>query len=663
MESPENARFGLMTPTVKTFTVGTRPKQNPPFGGFFVFLSFGLAALCLNVRPGGFVVGSPTSQHTQMENVSCSRNTGFQASIDFQILLGEAIKKMENLDAEFLVDRERLLALRTRLEEGRFHLAVLGQFKRGKSTLLNAFLGQALLPTSVVPLTAIPTFLEYGPDVRIRVRYQDEKPVKEFTGASMEESVAILQGLVTEEGNPKNRLGLVQVEILHPAPILQHGVVLIDTPGIGSTFTHNTEATLHFLPQCDAALFVVSADPPLTEVEAEFLKAVKSRVARLFFIFNKIDYLDERERDAALTFFKKVLSEKIGADEEYPIFCLSARRGLDAKILDDSHLWTHSGLREVENHLVCFLASEKSNTLREALGRKVRDVIEDVLMRLRLSIKSLQMPLEDLERRLGVFARELRNAERERIAVQDLLGGDRKRTLELLEQEAEALRKRSAVHLERVVEASFSAMKDGDISEQAILDGLAEEVTMFFQTSAQEASRSFGLHVTETLRPHQRRADDLIELIRKAAAQLFEISYHAPDSSEAFAMKRRPHWVLRKRVPSLPIVVPEEALDRLLPATIRITRLKKRLSRQIDTLVRHNVENLRWATLQNLNDAFRRFGLTLDQRFQETIAATHGAIQAAYDKRKEHAEAIADDVSRFDAAATELAKICAEIQR
>ena len=195
------------------------------------------------------------------------------------------------------------------------------------------------------------------------------------------------------------------------------------------------------------------------------------------------------------------------------------------------------------------------------------------------------------------------------------------------------------------------------------MDALAEEVTTFFQDSAEEVSRGFGLHVTDTLRPHQERADELIELIRRAAAELFDIPYHAPESSEAFEMKRRPHWVLRKRVPNLPIVVPEEALDKLLPSGLRISRLKKRLSRQIDTLVRHNVENLRWATLQNLNDAFRRFGLTLDQRFQETIAATHGAIQAAYMKRKEHAEAIVEDVARLESAAETLTKICEEIQK
>lgn len=608
-------------------------------------------------------MSSVSVQNSRMEISTCSPDQADRDSIDFQILIGEALKKVDDLGAEFSADKDKLFSLRARLEQGRFHLAVLGQFKRGKSTLLNAFLGQALLPTSVVPLTAIPTFLQHGPEIRLRVSYQDERPAKEFSGESTQKLVDILQGIVTEEANPKNRLGVLEVDISHPAPILEHGVVLIDTPGIGSTFTHNTEATLNFLPQCDAALFVVSADPPLTEVEAEFLKEVKSRVARLFFIFNKVDYLNDQEKDAALSFFKRVLTEKLGANNDYPIFCVSARRGLDAKLFDDSELWTQSGLDEVENHLLCFLVSEKAKALSDALGQKVRDVLEDVVMRLRLLIRSLQMPREDLEQRLQIFVQELKNAERERLAAQDVLTGDRKRTLERLEQEAEDLRRKSAEHLERVVEASFSAMKDGDISEQEILDALAEEVTSFFQTSAEEVSSSFGVSVTETLRPHQQRADNLIELIRKAAAQLFDIPYHAPDSSQAFEMKRRPHWVLRKRVPTLPIVIPEEVIDKLLPAALRLSRLKKRLSRQIDTLVRHNVENLRWATFQNLNDAFRRFGLTLDQRFQETIAATHGAIQAAYVKRKEHVEAIADDVSSFEAASTDLAKIVTELQK
>lgn len=625
---------------------------------------------------------STTSSPPDLGTASCAQDAGFLASSSFQLLLGEASEKLEELGEEFVPAGDRLRFLRSRLEEGRFHLAVLGQFKRGKSSLLNALLGNSLLPTSVVPLTAIPTFVEYGPDLRIRVRYRNGKPEEEFAGKSVEEAAKILENFVTEEGNPKNRLGVMQVDILHPAPILQHGVVLIDTPGIGSTFTHNTKVTLNFLPQCDAALFVVSADPPLTEVEVEFLKAVNSKVERLFFIFNKIDYLSESERKAALGFFKKVLAEKTEVTGDYPVFSVSTRRGLDAKLLKDSGLWSESGLQEVENHLVCFLASEKAQALREALSRKAVDVLNDALMRLTLSMKSLRMPLEDLEKQLEIFAAELERADRERLTAQDLLVGDKKRTLELLEQECNDLRRQLSDELERTVEASLGDGKDSDTPEQVVLDTMAEAVLSFFQSTAEEAYNKFKLHVTETLRPHQQRADDLIERVRKAAADLFDISYRAYDTSEAFEIKSKPYWVLRKQVPSLPIVIREEDLDKvltklvtklhakykskllnkLLPENMMKNRQKDRLYRQIDTLVNHNVENLRWATLQNVKDAFQRFGLALDQRFEEIIAVTHGAIQAAYVKRKEQSAAIAAEVSRLEKAAKELELICARLQ-
>jgi hypothetical protein len=173
-----------------------------------------------------------------------------------------------------------------RLARGRFHLAVLGQFKRGKSTLLNALLGEAVLPTAVVPAYR-------HPDVHParRVHFQGQREPQDAQFQAVGQLGDFLAGFVTETGNPRNKLEVAQVEMFHPAALLGKGVVLIDTPGIGSTFRHNIEATLNLLPQCDAALFLVSADPPITEVEVEFLRQVRSKVARLFFILNKVEFL------------------------------------------------------------------------------------------------------------------------------------------------------------------------------------------------------------------------------------------------------------------------------------------------------------------------------------------------------------------------------------
>ncbi len=132
-------------------------------------------------------------------------------------------------------------ALRGRLEQGRLHLPVLGQFRRGKSTLLNALLGEPVLPTSVGPVTAIPPLVFSGEVTALVVHVDEGLPP--VVAAPGEPLPRFLDRFVTEGANPKNRPGVSHVEVWHLAPILRAGVVLIATPGIGSTFRHNTEAT------------------------------------------------------------------------------------------------------------------------------------------------------------------------------------------------------------------------------------------------------------------------------------------------------------------------------------------------------------------------------------------------------------------------------------
>ncbi|HOO47301.1 MAG TPA: dynamin family protein, partial [Deltaproteobacteria bacterium] len=177
------------------------------------------------------------------------------------VLIEQGVDILKNAGEELGHDADKISLLHERLLEGRFHLAVLGQFKRGKSTLLNALLGESILPASVIPLTAIPTFIRSG-SMMLKVTHASSGKQEEIPCKSREELISVLEQYVAEEKNPKNRLDVSQVDLYLPSPLLKKGVVLIDTPGIGSTHLHNTEATLNFLPQCDAALFLVSADPP-----------------------------------------------------------------------------------------------------------------------------------------------------------------------------------------------------------------------------------------------------------------------------------------------------------------------------------------------------------------------------------------------------------------
>lgn len=575
-------------------------------------------------------------------------------------LLQQTLVHLKNLGPDFIPDRRKIEALQERLAMERFHLAVLGQFKRGKSTLLNALIGEEILPTSVVPLTAVPTFLLWGPDVRARVTFLNDHPRAEISGKDATALTAFLAQFVTEAGNPENRKGVSHVEVFYPAPLLQKGVVLIDTPGIGSTFRHNTEATLNFLPQCDAALFLVSADPPITEVEVEFLKAVRAKVTRLFFIINKVDYLSNEEKDTLVRFVRNVLREQVGITGDPPVFCVSARQGLEARKSGKADLWTRSGLEEVRRYLIDFLARDKTNALREALGKKALDAVAEVLMRLRLATHSLEMPLAELDERLRVFETKMREAEQQRILVGDLLAGDRKRMVAFLEEQAENLRRKARVHLEKIVQDALARVGNG-FNESQLQEALAEAIPAFFEYELGEMARTFDLRVTEVLRPHQQRADDLIETVRKAAAELFDVPYHAPSSAGVFEMSRQPYWVTHKWETKLS-PIPDNLVTRLLPPEARRSKITTRLMRQVGDLVINNVENLRWATLQNLDQAFRRFSANLDERLQATIAATHGAIQAARARRLDQTETTAPEIARLRSVTAKLQEIQVKLE-
>jgi len=90
-------------------------------------------------------------------------------------ILALEVNRIRSFGPEYAPYAKMLGALVDRLDTGRFHLAVLGQFKRGKSTLINALLGEALLPSSVIPLTAIPTLIFHGNRRCVRVRFQGDR--------------------------------------------------------------------------------------------------------------------------------------------------------------------------------------------------------------------------------------------------------------------------------------------------------------------------------------------------------------------------------------------------------------------------------------------------------------------------------------------------------
>ena len=149
------------------------------------------------------------------------------------------------------------LRLRERVAEGVFYVASVGQFKRGKSTLLNALIGKSILPVGVPPVTAIVTLIRYGPELQARVR---------IASGTWERSISVesVAAYVSEQDNPGNIKRVTAIEIFAPNPLLANGMCLVDTPGVGSVIASNTQTTNEFIPHIDAALVVLGIDPPVS---------------------------------------------------------------------------------------------------------------------------------------------------------------------------------------------------------------------------------------------------------------------------------------------------------------------------------------------------------------------------------------------------------------
>jgi GTP-binding protein EngB required for normal cell division len=286
--------------------------------------------------------------------------------------------------------------LGARVAEGRFYVACVGQFKRGKSTLINALIGEAVLPTGYIPVTAVPTVIRFGEHPHARIRASNPSwlaiPISE------------LKQYVTEELNPENKKGVQGAEVFVPSPLLSSGMCFVDTPGLGSVFTGNTAATQAFIPHIDAALVVVGADPPLAGEELKLVEAVCRQVQDLILVLNKADRSTDAERAAAATFTRQTLVQRLQRDIG-PIFEVSAQeRAENRGPLRDWH--------KLSDTLQLLVDGSGRQLVSAACDRGLARLSEQLLVIVSESRDALRRPLEESERRIALMKETIAEAER-----------------------------------------------------------------------------------------------------------------------------------------------------------------------------------------------------------------------------------------------------------
>lgn len=311
-----------------------------------------------------------------------------------------------------------------------FEVAIVGEFKRGKSTLINALLGQEVLPADVLPATATLNRVTYSEEPYVQVEYKN--------GTSERVDIDQLENYVTKltrEAEEKAET-VKEATVYYDTDFCRNNVDIIDTPGLNDD-EQMTNVTLSILPKIDAAVFVISANSPFSQFEKDFLekKMLTSDVGRIIFVVNCFGTFSQEDENkivetvrSRITKYvmdkaKKVMGEdsrefavykrKIGTPR---VIGLYAKRALTAKTIEDEKLLEESNFPEFERALETMLTKERGVIALQILANKITNSGTEILRSVVMQENALMMANgEFMERYESAISEidEIRNKKRQ----------------------------------------------------------------------------------------------------------------------------------------------------------------------------------------------------------------------------------------------------------
>lgn len=322
--------------------------------------------------------------------------------------LGKLCEQLELQDSKKAVDTSR-----KKLTSHKFSVGIMGEFKRGKSTVINALLGQEIMPADILPCSATMNRVTYDLQPHAQVIKND--------GSVIDIPVDKIEEYVTKTNDEyAQRAEMVDEAIVYfPCQFCQNGVDIVDTPGLNDD-DRMDKISEETIPKLDAVIMVIVPGAPFSKSEAEFVrnKLMGSDLGRLMFLVNKIDTIRAKERERAVEDIRKriqtavldKMSEIYGDNsEEYMdakakvgnvrIFPISAANALDARMEGDLELLEESGIRKFEEALTYMLTTERGALELAAPLAVISRTSTDVLNAAETRKNGLQLSAEEFEKK------------------------------------------------------------------------------------------------------------------------------------------------------------------------------------------------------------------------------------------------------------------------
>jgi GTP-binding protein EngB required for normal cell division len=275
----------------------------------------------------------------------------------------QLLKKLEfAITKHGLVDyRGRLSAILDRMESNAYEIALFGRVSSGKSSLLNHIVGVDILPVGVNPITAIPTRIAFGATPRLLVQAAGQ--------ALQTLNVERISEFVTEQQNPSNGKRIERLVVEYPSDRLRKGVVLVDTPGLGSLASAGAAETLAYLPRCDLGVALIDAGSTLTAEDLSTIEALNQAAIEIVILLSKADLLGPEDVARAKEYIRQQIRSNL--DLELSIHAVSVRPGF-AGLLDRWFTDELAPLYQRHQELTRDSLRRKIGSLRDAVSGTLR---------------------------------------------------------------------------------------------------------------------------------------------------------------------------------------------------------------------------------------------------------------------------------------------------
>lgn len=542
----------------------------------------------------------------------------------------------------------------TKLRDNTFNLVVVGQFKRGKSTLVNALIGDDILPTAVVPLTSIVTMVRYGAEEKVTVGFRGDK--REII------SRRNLPDFVTEKFNPRNVKEVQSVDIELPCEFLKCGINLVDTPGVGSIYAHNTDAANHFLPESDAIIFLMTADQPLSIGEVEFIRNVRDHVTKIFFVLNKVDMLSEPERKEAADFIVDSISHEMSVPKEgIRLFLVSSKTALKGKLTKNASLEVQSNIKYLEQSLACFLETEKTDVAVSAAARRARRIAVEASALAELSLKAYSESTESLQNKIDDFHRFRREVERRREDISRMIY-TAYNIVETVEEDRVLFENKTQPELERRfddIAAEIGTIGAPDLIgrlDTAIVKLVTEVVDKWRSEEESKIRERFN----EAVRDLFGRMNELIDEVYRHAAEILNVEFRRMEDYPLFNDDSEFYYFILEDVkPSLEELT--DAIVRRLPGNIAkhliIRKRKETLKMEFD----RQCGRVRYDIVQRIDKSMLKLGSSFSESVNGHLALIEKIIRDAMEVREKNESDASQKVQQYEAAVKKMSHLQNEL--